>query len=184
MLRMHNGFTLVSIIALAACGQGDERATSDEADSPSVAVEELGVQNVAAPLPNLITSAQPSRDQVADMMAMGYRNFVSLQLEEEPGAGWEEEGVPGAGGSFSRIPIAGPDDLTRENVERLAAILEETGADGTVLYCASSNRVGALLALKAFWIDGAEAEEALALGRQAGLRALEPSVRSLLEAGR
>ncbi|MEX2471109.1 MAG: hypothetical protein WEA34_02960 [Gemmatimonadota bacterium] len=172
MLRMRNGFPLVWIAVLTACGQGT--------DSPSAAVENLGVQNVAAPLPNLITTAQPSRDQVEGMMAMGYRNFVSLQLEEEPGAGWEEEGVPGAGGSFARIPIAGPDDLTRENVERLAAILEETGADRTVLYCASSNRVGALLALKAFWIDGADAEEALSLGREAGLRGLEPSVRSLL----
>lgn len=167
---------LVLMAALTACGQ--------HTDAPSDAVAELGVQNVAAPLPNLITTAQPTRDQLDGMMAMGYRNFVSLQLEEEPGAGWEEEAVPGAGGRFSRIPIGGPDDLTRENVERLAAILEETGEDQTVLYCASSNRVGALLALKAFWIDGADAEEALALGRAAGLRALEPNVRSLLEAGR
>lgn len=176
MLRMPTSLTLVLVAVLTACGQ--------DADAPSDAVADLGVQNVAAPLPNLITAAQPSRDQVDGMMAMGYRNFVSLQLEEEPGAGWEEEAVSGAGGRFSRIPIGGPDDLTRENVERLAAILEETGEDQTVLYCASSNRVGALLALKAFWLDGADAEEALALGRAAGLRALEPNVRSLLEAGR
>lgn len=176
MLRMPTSLTLVLIAALTACGQ--------DTDTPSGAVAALGVQNVAAPLPNLITTAQPSRDHVDGMMAMGYRHFVSLQLEGEPGAGWEEESVPGAGGSFSRIPIAGPDDLTPENVERLAAILEETGTDQTVLYCASSNRVGALLALKAYWIDGADAEDALALGREAGLRGLEPNVRSLLEEDR
>jgi protein tyrosine phosphatase (PTP) superfamily phosphohydrolase (DUF442 family) len=184
MLHGPTRLPLLLIAVLTACGQGDGRATPGDVESPAGAVAELGVQNVAAPLPNVVTTAQPSRDQVADMMAMGYRHFVSLQVEQEPGAGWEEEGVPGAGGRFSRVPIAGPDDLTRENVEKLAAILEEIGGDRTVLYCASSNRVGALLALKAYWIDGAKAEDALALGREAGLRGLEPSVLSLLEEDR
>jgi hypothetical protein len=41
--------------------------------------------------------------------------------------------------------------------------------------------VGALLALKAFQLDGASAEEALDLGRRAGLKGLEPAVRERLQ---
>jgi len=183
MLRTPGYLSLALILVLAACGQDDARTGSDS-DSPADIVAGLGVENVAAPLPDLITAAQPTREQVDEMMALGYRSFVSLQLEEEPGAGWEEAGVVESGGRFVRIPVAGPDDLTRENVDKLAAILAEAGGDPTVLYCASSNRVGALLALKAYWVDGADPEDALALGRRGGLRALEPSVRSLMAEGR
>ena len=183
MFRTPGHLSLLLLLVLAACGR-EEARTDFDPDSPAGVAAGLGVQNVAAPLPGLVTAAQPTREQVETMMARGYRSFVSLQLEEEPGAGWEEEGVAGSGGRFARIPVAGPDDLTRENVERLAAILAEVGDEPTVLYCASSNRVGALLALKAYWLDGADEEDALALGRRAGLRALEPSVRSLFAEGR
>lgn len=48
------------------------------------------------------------------------------------------------------------------------------------LACASGNRVGVLLAARAFWFDGASPDQALTLGKQAGLTRLEPVVRSLL----
>jgi protein tyrosine phosphatase (PTP) superfamily phosphohydrolase (DUF442 family) len=70
--------------------------------------------------------------------------------------------------------------LTRENVEALDRLLDESADDGTVLYCASSNRVGALLALRAYWLDGAEADQALELGRQAGMTSLEARVGELM----
>jgi protein tyrosine phosphatase (PTP) superfamily phosphohydrolase (DUF442 family) len=183
MLRTSSLLPLALAVAftLPACGSGDDRADLDP-DTPAGAVAGLGVRNVAAPLPNLITAAQPTPDQVDRMVSLGYRSFVSLQLEGESGAGWEEEGIAAAGGRFVRIPVAGPDDLTRENVDKLAAILDEIGSEQAVLYCASSNRVGALLALKAYWLDGAEADEALALGRNAGMTGLEPSVRRILAA--
>jgi protein tyrosine phosphatase (PTP) superfamily phosphohydrolase (DUF442 family) len=164
-----------AFVLLTGCGPGAD------ADTPAGAVAALGVQNVAEPVPNLITAAQPTRAQADELVSMGYENFISLQFAEESGAGWEESGIPGAGGRFARISVGGPDDLTRENVEALARVLEEAGGEQTVLYCASSNRVGALLALKAYWMDGADAADALALGRAAGMRALEPSVRRLLE---
>ena len=181
MTRASRGLSLVCVTALALLAGCRPDA---DVDTPAGAVAALGVQNVAEPVPNLITAAQPTRAQADALVSMGYENFISLQFAEESGAGWEEAGIPGAGARFARIPVGGPDDLTRENVEALARILEEAGGEQTVLYCASSNRVGALLALKAFWMDGAEADEALALGRAAGLRALEPTVRQLLEEGR
>jgi protein tyrosine phosphatase (PTP) superfamily phosphohydrolase (DUF442 family) len=158
----------------AACGRGADGSPAEEAAA-------LGLQNVAEPVPGLITAAQPTPAQVGQLREMGYDRFISLRLTDEPGAGWEEVGIPETGASFRRIPVAGPDDLTLANVEALAAMLEADDAEGTVLYCASSNRVGAMLALKAFWLDGESAEEALALGRGAGMRSLEPEVRRIME---
>ena len=165
---------LAAVVALtAACGGGDA--------TPEGEAAALGIENVAAPMPGLLTTAQPTAEQVAELQALGYDRFISFQVANEPGAGWEEAGIPGAGGTFQRIPVGSPDDLTRENVQALAAALESTDGEDTVLYCASSNRVGAMLALKAFWLDGASPEEALSLGRRAGMRALEPDVRRIME---
>ena len=161
-------------VLLVACGGGGDGTPEGEAAA-------LGLQNVAAPMPGLLTAAQPTAAQVTDLRELGYDRFISLQLASEPGAGWEESGISGAGGTFQRIPVGSPADLTRENVEALAAALERAGDEETVLYCASSNRVGAMLALKAFWLDGATPEEALSLGRRAGMRALEPDVRRIME---
>ncbi len=162
------------VFLVAACGGGSDGTPEGEAAS-------LGIENVAAPLPGLLTTAQPTAEQVVELQELGYDRFVSFQVATEPGAGWEEAGIPNTGGTFLRIPVGSPDDLTRENVEALAAALEGAGDEDTVLYCASSNRVGAMLALKAFWLDGATAEEALSLGRRAGMRALEPDVRRIME---
>ena len=79
-----------------------------------------------------------------------------------------------------RLPITGAVDLTVENARRFADALG--GADGgsTLASCSSSNRVGAMLAMKAFHVDGRSADEALALGRAGGLRALEAATRERL----
>ncbi|MDZ7779124.1 MAG: hypothetical protein U5R14_04185 [Gemmatimonadota bacterium] len=173
---LHFAWILAAVLVFAAaCGGG--------ADTPAERVADLGVQNVAEPVSGLITVAQPSRDQVEELLDLGYDRFISLQLTEEPGTGWEEAAIPAAGGHFARIPVAGPDDLTRENVDALDALLAARGEEETVLYCASSNRVGALLALRAFWLQGADPEEAMSLGRRAGMRALEPAVREIMAQG-
>ena len=46
--------------------------------------------------------------------------------------------------------------------------------------CATSNRVGAMFALKAGWLEGAAHEAAMALGQRAGLKGLAPVVAKLL----
>lgn len=160
--------------ALAACGTPEAGAGSGE-------LSELGLANAAEPRPGLLTAGQPSQGQVERLRALGYENFISLRPASEPGAGWEEERLDD--GSFQRIPVAGPDDLTRETVEALDRALAEAGDEPTVVYCASSNRVGALLALRAHWLEGMDADAALDLGRRAGLTGLEPAVRALLEEG-
>jgi hypothetical protein len=62
--------------------------------------------------------------------------------------------------------------------------LSKSAPGGAAVYCGSSNRVGALIALKAFYVDGIPADEALELGKQHGLTRMEAATRRVLEQGR
>ncbi len=135
---------------------------------------------VSDPKPNPLTGRQLDQEQMASLQALGYRTFISLRPADEAGAGWEEEYAEAAGLNFHRLPVAGPDDVNLENAESLTRLLDPTGSSAAVIYCATGNRVGALLALKAHFLDGHTPEEALRFGRESGLTRLEPRVRELL----
>jgi len=178
--------SLAALLLVAACGEPAPEARPEASLTPAPSatmadVRGLGVMNASMPIPNVLTAGQPTEEQMAALIELGYTNFVSLRPPTENGAGWEETRMRELGDvSFSRISVAGAGGLTRENVEALDRILDEAGAENSVVYCASSNRVGGLLALRAFWLEGASPEEALALGREAGLRGLEPAVAELM----
>jgi protein tyrosine phosphatase (PTP) superfamily phosphohydrolase (DUF442 family) len=141
---------------------------------------DLGVRNARMPMPGVVSAGQPTPEQLESMRAAGFENFISLRPTSEEGADWEEAHSGDGSYDFDRLPISGAGSLTRENVESFAALLEAAGDEPTVIYCASSNRVGAMLALKAHWVDGVEAEAALELGLQGGMTRLEAPVRELL----
>jgi protein tyrosine phosphatase (PTP) superfamily phosphohydrolase (DUF442 family) len=141
------------------------------------------VSNVRSPLPGLITAGQPTPAQMDSLIAAGFRNFVSLRPADEPGAGWEEDHLAGGSARFTRLPISGGGDLTQVAVEEFDRILAQTGGEPTVVYCASSNRVGAMIALRAGWLGDVDPGEALTLGRAAGMTRLEPVVTELLISG-
>ena len=153
--------------------------SSTPAMTLAVATEQ-GVRNARMPIEGLITAGQPTQEQLEALRSAGVDHFVSLRPTSEDGAGWEEALSASEGFAFDRLPITGTGALTRENVETFAAIMQEVGDESAVLYCASSNRVGAMLALKAHWIDGVPPEAALEFGLSAGLTSLETPVRELL----
>jgi protein tyrosine phosphatase (PTP) superfamily phosphohydrolase (DUF442 family) len=66
--------------------------------------------------------------------------------------------------------------LTEANALLLSAAMNELGAQPMIIHCASGNRVGALLALKAYYVDHASKEQALELGERAGLKGLKSAV--------
>jgi protein tyrosine phosphatase (PTP) superfamily phosphohydrolase (DUF442 family) len=179
------------LLVLAACAdrpasEADAPRAVAQAESAEATLETaaaLGVRNAREPIPGLITAGQLTEDQMKALAAAGYTNFVSLRLPGEDGAGWEEAFAGSQGLTFTRMPVSGAEGLTRENVEKLGRILDASADEPTVLYCGSSNRVGAMLALRAHWLEGAEAGQALALGRAAGLARLEPTVEQILSGG-
>ena len=57
---------------------------------------------------------------------------------------------------------------------------DEPGALPAIVHCASGNRVGALFAIQALYLDGRSAAEALEIGKRAGLTHVGPAIRELL----
>ncbi len=180
---------VVTVVTLSACSDQERPAVNSDpggapaAEAALALATEAGIRNARMPVAGLITAGQPTEDQLDGLRAAGVEHFVSLRPTSEDGAGWEEARASSEGFSFDRLPIAGAASLTRENVETFAAIMERVGDEPALLYCASSNRVGAMIALKAHWIDGDDAETALELGRSAGLASLENPVRELMGLG-
>ena len=139
------------------------------------------------PLPGLLTGGQPSADQITHLAAVGYQVVVSLRAPAE-GAPSLAEHARSLGLSYVEIPVTGPEDLDRERVAALGKLVVERGERPLVVFCATGNRAGALLALEQAQVEGWPPEAALWVGQAAGLDQLEDEVRELLglprEAGR
>lgn len=157
-------------LALAACSGTTPRVVALDA------ARATGVGQLAAPAPNLVTAGQPTREQLAALAQLGIARVVCLRPATEPGTGWEEAAAKELGIEFVRLPIANAADVTPANAKRLAEARRAADGVPTLVCCKSSNRVGALLALERFHVDGAPAADALAFGKAAGLVNLEPRV--------
>lgn len=149
-------------------------STSLEANPP------LGIVNERQPLPGVTTAGQPTDDQLAAAKAAGYKTVVDLRPAAEAPERDEAAKAGRLGMGYVNIPVAGPADLTEDNARQLLALLNDDSKKPMLVHCGSSNRVGALVAVGRAKIDGKNAEEALALGKEAGLSSLEPAVRQLL----
>jgi uncharacterized protein (TIGR01244 family) len=132
------------------------------------------------PAPQLHASGQPSAQAIAALPAAGIKVVIDLRPHEEMPQLDEAAVVRAAGLTYESLPIAGKAALTRENVGAFDALLRKHAGELTLAHCGTSNRVGALLALRAAWIDGKPASEALAIGEKAGLKGLKSEVETLL----
>ncbi len=131
-----------------------------------------------APIADVDTAGQPAAGDWTLLAAHGIQTVVDLRAPQELVGRDEAAEVAAAGLEYRRLPIAGAGDLTLENADALAAILK--ASDGPVLvHCASANRAGGLLALMARQ-QGMAPEQALALGRKAGMRSTEQRVRQVM----
>ena len=139
------------------------------------------IPNARIPITGVLSGGQPSKDQIVSAGAAGYKTVVNLRPDTEPGFDWEPTAVKAAGMDYVSIPVAGASGLTKDNVARLDAVLKEAAAKGPVLlHCASGNRIGAMLALRAAWLQGKDPAEAVEYGKASGLTHLEPAVKSIL----
>lgn len=139
-------------------------------------LEATQITGLAMPQKGLLTAGQPTEAQFEQLSKLGVKHVICLRPSTEPGTGWEEEKAKSLGITFVRLPIASADGLTQDNARRLGQELKAAGDTTAMVCCGSSNRVGALLALHAYFVDQKSAEEALKLGKAAGLKSLEPQV--------
>lgn len=131
----------------------------------------------------LYAAGQPTPADLARLAREGVRTVINLRAPEEPVDYDEAAEVARLGLAYATLPIGGAADLDRERVRRFGALLDGARRDGGVLiHCASSNRVGAMVALDEMLNRGTPLASALERGRSAGLKTLEPAVVAVAEA--
>lgn len=161
-------------LALSACA-GDFEAVS--ASPLKVDLENVVAVGAVQPVDGITSAGQPDEAAFRIFADSGYAAVIDLRTDGEDRGLDEKAFVQELGMDYVSLPI-GRDGISFENARALDELLN--AYDKPVLvHCASGNRVGALLALRAS-LGGADDETAMALGRQGGLTGLEPKVRSIL----
>ena len=148
-------------------------------EMPEVDLAALAVPNAAVALDGVMTAGQLTPEQMEELAAAGYVSFVSLRVADEKGSGWEEKYAEENGIHFVRLEVAGKAGVDEAHARALAEVMDAEERP-MVLYCGSSNRVGALIGLKAYHVDGMSAEDSLALGLATGVKSLTPHFRDQL----
>lgn len=131
------------------------------------------------PRARLLCAGQPDAQGFQQAAQAGVKAVLNLRPDAE--MDWDEAALlQQLGLEYMQIPVASHADLSQGNARKLNAWLASHQDETVLVHCASSNRVGALLALGAA-LEGADTASALELGRQAGLTKMEPVVASLLQ---
>lgn len=127
-------------------------------------------------------AGQPTPQHLAELAREGVRTVINLRGPDEPVEYDEAAEAARLGLRYETLPVTGPADLDRDRVREFGRMLDEARREGGVLiHCASSNRVGAMVALDETLNRGCELADALERGRAAGLKTLEPAVVALAE---
>ncbi|MGO1540146.1 MAG: beta-lactamase hydrolase domain-containing protein [Luteimonas sp.] len=168
---------IAGALFLAGCASMEPPDGNAGAAAPAAAADETPVRMVAE---DLFTAGQPTPSQWASIRARGVTTIINLRPDEEMAGRDEAAEVASAGMTYRQLDVTGIHDVTDTNAAWVQAWIDE--APGPVLlHCASGNRAGALLAMIAAR-SGTPPEEALELGRRAGMTSLENAVRQLLVA--
>ena len=170
------------IVALAVLGLAFGVA-ADETDFGPVSRLKVDLEKVVelgtvSPVDGITSAGQPDAAALAVFADAGYATVIDMRGEGEDRGFDEAAVVEELGLHYVTLPIENDGAISFDNARKLDALLQEY--PGPVLvHCASGNRVGALLALRAS-LEGADDERALALGREGGLTRLESVVQKRL----
>lgn len=127
------------------------------------------------------SAGQPTAEQLQTLSAHGIGVVIDLRADSETPGLDEAALVRSLGLDYHNLPVGGAAGLTRDNVQALDQLIAGAGDRPLLLHCASSNRVGAMMALREAWLRGATSEHALEVGRAWGMKGLESDVNALLQ---
>lgn len=175
MKTLSNLLMIGLLVTAGACAGESEPASS----KVYVDVAKVAEQGAVEAVGGITAAGQPDEKAFKVFADKGYVAVIDMRGPDED-RGLENEAalVEDLGLEYVAFPITDSDEINFETARDLDGLLQ--GYDGPVLvHCASSNRVGALLALRES-INGASYEEALAYGKGAGMTRLEEVVRERL----
>jgi len=164
---------LLALLALvSACAADDGLVTQPRT---YVEIADVVKNGQVQPVDGVTAAGQPDVNALRVFADSGYVAIVDMRGPEEDRGMDDEKGiVEGLGLEYVAFPIGSEEEISFDKARELDELIRSH--DGPVLvHCASSNRVGALLALR-HSLNGASDEEALQHGRDGGLTRLEPIV--------
>jgi uncharacterized protein (TIGR01244 family) len=129
--------------------------------------ETLDALNYQRLSPGLAAAGKPSKAALDSLKSAGFTTAVDLRQPAE-GVPPAKEAVEAQGLRFVSVPVS-PDTFSLDDVLKVEAVLKDQKAAPVLLYCSSSNRVGAVLAVVAYR-RGRSKDDALAEGRKAGMK--------------
>ncbi len=131
------------------------------------------------PADGITAAGQPNEAEFKELADDGYAAVIDLRSAGEDRGLDEETTVEGLGMEYIALPIDGRDAINFDNAKKLDEILSQYDKP-VLVHCGSSNRVGALFALREN-MNGASDEDSLAFGKSAGMTSLESTVQTRLE---
>jgi uncharacterized protein (TIGR01244 family) len=138
--------------------------------------ENTVMEEVLKPAPGIVTNGRLNPEDIIELQQAGIEHVIDLTPDAETPDFDEATVVEEAGIAYSNLPVRGALDLTFENVVAFDEMMRDSKRS-LLVHCASGNRVGAMAALRAAWIDGKSEDEAVMIGKAWGLKGLEAEVR-------
>ena len=162
---------------VAACHHG--AISPDQVEGPFI----WGGTDDVTHLHHLWFSGQPDSAALERARAEGVAVVINLRDPSE--YEWDEKSaVEALGMTYYNIPVRGGQPFDRAVFERIEALVAQNHEEQTLVHCSSSNRVGGWLATHVADEHGMSVDDALAVGRRAGITkpAIEENVRRYLAA--
>lgn len=153
----------------------DAKATSNPEPLPAPPIE----------IPNgrlhdgYVVGGLPSKAQFDAAVEQGFDSALSLMANEEEGIREIAPYASHLGVRYIRFTVRGTEDLTESMAWQFASTLGMLGKPA-IIHSKNGERVGAMFALMAFFVDEASAEDAMAIGEAAGMGSLAATIRPLL----
>ena len=144
------------ILAMLAAG-GELPATMDPAAIP----------NYQLLRPGLAVAGKPSAPALAKLKEQGFKTVIDLRSENE-GLAEEKASVESQGLRYVSVPMTAQ-SFSLADALKVKGVLEDPASGPVLLHCASSNRVGGVVAVIEAK-NGKSVEQAIEEGRKAGLR--------------
>lgn len=151
------------------------------AKAPATVAESMPeIPHQVQPRADLLIGGQPEPEHLEQARDAGVRTVINLRSNDDFDDWVPAQLLRDLGMLYIHIPVGEAGDLNPDSVAAFDRALQAKGEDPALVHCASGNRVGAMYALRAAWIQGEDKEDALAIGREHGLGGLEEQVREKL----
>lgn len=143
-------------------------------------IPQLTMGYSAQPYDNIVTGGQPTPEDMILLKQAGIDTVINMRMPGEQAEFNAAQAAENAGLNYIAMPVAGEAGISLDAARELDAVLGELQGN-TLVHCATSNRVGALFAVRAALIQGKSQEQAISEGRAAGLSGLLGKAISVIE---